>query len=353
MPENNHIISNSDLILVTGSNGFIGSRVVASLLDAGFTNLKCMVRPSSNLAQLEKTIHAHPEARISIMKGNLQSREDCARAAEGVSVIYHLAAGRGEKSYPDAYMNTVITTRNLLDAVVQAGTLRRLVNISSFSVYANLQSRHGDLLDEASAVDDKPHLAGEAYCYAKVRQEELLSEYVQKYHLPVVTMRPGAVYGPGNKGITARVGIGSFGVFLHLGGSNRIPLSYVENCADAIMLAGVIKGIDGEVFNVVDDDLPRSRTFLRMYKKNVGKFRSIYLPRSVSYFLCYAWEWYSAWSQGQLPPVYNRRSWSKYWKGNTYSNEKLKEYLGWKPRVGFADASARYFAYQKREGSSR
>lgn len=353
MPENNYLISPTDLILVTGSNGFIGSRVVASLLNGGFTNLKCLVRPSGNLAQLEKIIHAHPKARISILKGNLQSREDCARAAEGVSVIYHLAAGRGEKSYPDAYMNTVITTRNLLDAVAQAGTLRRLVNISSFSVYSNHDTRHGDLLDETCAVDDQPHLAGEAYCYAKVRQEELVSEYVRKYHLPVVTLRPGAVYGPGNKGITGRVGVGTFGVFLHLGAGNRIPLSYVDNCADAIMLAGVIKGVDGEIFNVVDDDLPTSRQFLRMYKKQVGRFRSIAVPRPVSYLLCYAWEKYSAWSEGQLPPVYNRKAWSKYWKGNTYSNEKLKELLGWQPRVGFAEATARYFTYQKREGSGR
>ena len=82
-------------------------------------------------------------------------------------------------------------------------------------------------------------------------------------------VRPGVVYGPGNKGITGRVGLGTFGLFLHLGGSNEIPLTYVDNCADAIVLAGIKGGVDGEVFNVVDDDLPTSRKFLRLYKKNV------------------------------------------------------------------------------------
>ena len=54
------------------------------------------------------------------------------------------------------------------------------------------------------------------------------------------------------------------------------------------MLAGLTPGIDGEVFNVVDDDLPSSRQFLRLYKRHVRRFRSIYLPHAVSYALCCA-----------------------------------------------------------------
>ena len=59
----------------------------------------------------------------------------------------------------------------------------------------------------------------------------------------------------------------AFGIFLHLGGSNPIPFTYVDNCADAIVLAGLTPGVDGEVFNVVDDNLPTSRQFLRLYKQ--------------------------------------------------------------------------------------
>ena len=53
------------------------------------------------------------------------------------------------------------------------------------------------------------------------------------------------------------------------------------------------KGVDGEVFNIVDDDLPTSRGFLKMYKKNVRDFRSIYVPYRVFYLFCYLWEKYS------------------------------------------------------------
>src|SRR2546430_15845682 len=114
---------------------------------------------------------------------------------------------------------------------------------------------------------------------------------------------------PGKEAITKRVEIGTFGFFLHVAGSNTIPCTYVDNCADAIVLAGLMRGVEGEVFNVVDDDLPSSRRFLRLYKRNVKHFRSLYLPHPLSYLLCFLWEKYSAWSEGQLPPAFNRSVW--------------------------------------------
>ncbi len=345
-----YLIEKDAPILITGANGFIGSRVVRQLLEQGFKELRCFSRPSSDTSALEATLQAYPEARCRIVMGNLLVKGDCLRAAEGAALIYHLAAGRGEKSYPDAFMNSVVTTRNLMDAALSSSQLRRFVNVSSFVVYSTERLRHGALLDESCPTEHEPQNTGEAYCYAKVRQEELVAEYGRKNRLPYVILRPGVVYGPGNRGITGRVGIGSFGIFLHLGGGNRIPLTYVDNCADAIILSGLIPGIDGEIFNVVDDDPPTSRQFLRQYKQHVIPFKSIYLPHSVSYFLCFLWERYSRWSEGQLPPVYNRKRWSSYWKGNTYSNAKLKQRLGWQPKIRYAEAAQNYFAYQKRAG---
>jgi len=149
---------------------------------------------------------------------------------------------------------------------------------------------------------------------------------------------------------TWEVGIGAFGPFLHLGGSNTIPFTHVENCAEAIVLAGLVKGVDGEVFNVVDDDLPSSRQFLRLYKKSAKNFKSIYVPHAVSYALCYFWEKYSKWSHGQLPPVFNRRRWHTDWKKTRYSNEKLKAKLGWKPRISTAEGLRRYIEACTRDG---
>ena len=210
-------------------------------------------------------------------------------------------------------------------------------------VYTNTAKGRGRLLDETCATEAHPERRGDAYCFSKVKQDEIVAEYGNRFGIPVVTLRPGYVLGPGKTSIPSRVGIDTFGIFLHLGGSNQIPFTYIDNCADAIALAGTQKAVDGDVFNVVDDDLPSSRQFLRLYKKKVRQFKSIYLPHSVSYALCYLWERYSSWSDGQLPPVYNRRHWHVYWKNTNYSNEKLKTRLGWTPKVPIGEGCRRYF----------
>ena len=342
MEDEQIIVSREAPILVTGATGFMGPAVVESLLNHGFSNLRAFARPSSDVTVLKAIADRHRDkGRVEIIRGNLLSREDCITATNGVAVIFHLATG-GDKSFPDSFMNSVVTTRNLLESTLRHTSLRRFVNISSFAVYTNAQRKP---LDENSPVDEHPESGSDAYSFAKVKQDEIVSEYGKKYGIPYVIVRPGSVYGPGKTSITGRIGIVSFGVFLHLGGSNRIPFTYIDNCADAIVLAGVTSGIEGEVFNVVDDDLPSSRQFLRLYKRHVKNFASIYVPRSVSYTLCWLLEKYSHWSEGQLPPAFNRRRWRAEWKKTRYSNEKLKARLGWAPKVPMTEGLVRYFAY--------
>src|SRR5277367_1786037 len=131
-------IQPEERILITGAAGFLGSRVVECLVQYGYRNICCLVRSTSRTERLEAIAESLDEdSRLEIVKGNLLSRDDCARVSRDAVVIYHLAAGRGEKSYPDAFINSVVTTRNLLEATYQHRVLRRFVNVSSFSVYSN------------------------------------------------------------------------------------------------------------------------------------------------------------------------------------------------------------------------
>lgn len=230
-------------------------------------------------------------------------------------------------------MNSALATRNLLDAFLERGHPKRFVNVSSFAVYSNIELKRGALLDEKCPLETASQERFDAYGFGKLKQEELVREYGDMHGLRYVILRPGAVFGPGKRDLSGRVGINTFGFFIHLGGSNRLPLAFVDNCAEAIVLAGLKPDIDGEIFNVVDDDPPTSRQFFRAYKKRAKPRFSIGLPYFAACTASVLWEKYSKWSRNQLPPVFNRRRCAAEWKGNRYSNQKLKDRLGWKPRV--------------------
>lgn len=348
--KSDHIISPTDLVLVTGSNGFIGVKVVENLLIRGFRNLRCLVRSSSQLSRLRLVLSRFGAGdEMHFVRGDLLSPEVCRQAAEHATVVYHLAAGV-EKSFAGAFMNSALATRNLMDAALEVGRLRRFVNVSSFAVYSNRGLPRGGLLDEACALEDAPQERFDAYCFGKLKQEELVREYGSKRGLPYVILRPGTVYGPERNTLSGRIGVDTFGVFLHLGGSNQLPLTYVDNCADAIVLAGLKSGVQGEVFNIVDDELLTSRQFLKAYKRRIRRFASIPVPYPLAYLFCLLWETYSRWSEGQLPPVFNRRRCWTEWKGNRFSNAKLRTRLGWRPTVAMGVGMERFLS-QYAEGA--
>ena len=333
-------IQPSDGILITGSNGFIGAKVVETLLKYGFSNLRCFVRPSSRLARLEDILGASTAGRkVEVVSGDLLSREDCQRAVKEISIVYHLAAGF-DKSFAGAFMNSVLSTRNLMDAFREHGRPARFVNVSSFAVYSNLNLKRGGLLDETCPLEDAPQERYDAYGFGKLKQEELVQDYGTRHNFPYVIVRPGAVFGPGKKDLSGRVGIDTFGFFIQIGGSNLLPLTYVDNCAEAVVLAGIRPGVEREVFNIVDDQLPTSRQFLKAYKKHCKSFFFVRIPYPMAYALSLLWEKYSKWSKGQLPPAFNRRRCVAEWKPNRFSNKKLREQLGWEPRIGMEEAIA-------------
>ena len=335
-----------DQILVTGANGFIGSWVVRTLLARGFKRIRCLTRAATGSVNLDRISADFGNSDLDVVHGNLLSRDTCAMAMDRVAVVYHLAAGV-EKTFPGCFLNSAVTTRNVLDAVLATGTVRRFVNISSLAVYSNAGVRRGGVIDETCPIDMHLVERYDPYAYGKANQDEIVREYGRIHNLPYVIVRPGITFGPGKTKIPGRVGIDTFGVFLHLGLGNQMPLTYVENCAEAIVLAGLTPGIEREELNIVDDDLPRSRDFLSRYKRGVRRIRTIPVPYPLFYLFNLAWEKYSAWSGGQLPPVFNRRACEVYYKGQTFSNQKAKSLLGWRPRVRMGDALDKFCAYAR------
>ncbi len=79
-------------VLVTGANGFLGTALVRRLLERGYDDLRCFVRPGSRREGLSALAAAHP-GKVELCEGTLVAPADCARAvAGGIERIYHLAA---------------------------------------------------------------------------------------------------------------------------------------------------------------------------------------------------------------------------------------------------------------------
>ncbi len=326
-------------ILVTGAGGFLGSRIAASLLAQGATDLRLHVREHPPRGLIEDLQERYPHAHIEWTGANLLARGMLDPLVEGVDCIVHAAAGmRGAPA--DMFANTVVGTRNLLEAAGQRGTARRIVLVSSFSVYRTESLETGALLDETVPVESIGIEKG-PYGYAKTRQESLALELAQRYGFDLVRVRPGVIHGPGGGGLSPRVGLRVLGLFFSLGGRAQLPLSYVDNCADAIAVA-TLKGSPGSVFNVVDDDLPSCSAYLRAYRANVQKLRVLPVPYPALLLGSRLLVWYHRKSKGQLPAVFTPYVVRSMYRPLRYSNAALKA-LGWRQRIATADGIAATF----------
>jgi nucleoside-diphosphate-sugar epimerase/peptidoglycan/xylan/chitin deacetylase (PgdA/CDA1 family) len=332
-------------ILVTGAVGFLGTALVERLLIQGYTDIRCNVRRQVDIPKLKAVAKRHADTHIEFCVGDLRYREDAVRAVDGVELIFHLVAGK-KGTAADLFLHSVVASRNLLDAVSDRKPMR-IVLVSSFGVYGVAGLGRGAQVNEQTVLEPHPEWR-DYYSHSKLHQEQLFWEYQKRNGFELVVLRPGVIYGPGGGHFSNRVGLTIGKWLLHFGGNNLLPLSYVDNCAEAVVVAGAHQGAAGQVYNVHDDDLPTCRQYLRAYKKNVAKVRSISVPYICVKLLSSTVAKYNRYSKGQLPAILTPYKAASQWGGNRFDNSKLHS-VGWKQLVPTADGLQRSFAAFRNE----
>ncbi len=313
---------------MTGAAGFLGRYVVAEALQRGHF-VRALDRPES--AGLRPPWSGN--AAVEPVWIDLTGSVGLDAALTGVDAVVHLAAAK-EGSFEEQYNGTVVGTSNLLEAMDRTGVLR-LVLLSSFSLFDYLRISAGEIVDEAAPLEQDPPQR-DSYARAKLMQEERVRQFERDQGARVTVLRAGVVYGRDHLwnprlGVVLRPNL-----WLRIGNRAQIPLTYVENCAEAIVRAAEREEAIGRTLHIVDDDPPTQRAYAdAVARRMVPRPRMIPISWSLMRALArLAWELDRRLLGGRvaLPGVLVPARLHARFKPLRYSNERAKRTLDWAPR---------------------
>jgi nucleoside-diphosphate-sugar epimerase len=245
---------NTHLVLVTGAAGWLGSRLVESLLrglpehdelKTPPTNLRIRVLllPGQDGAALRKI-----SDRIEVVTGDIRNAADCAKfcaEAKG-AILFHTAGIIHPKRVREFYDINRDGTTNLLDAAIAAGLKRAVVVSSNSPCGCNPHPDH--LFDERSPFNPYMH-----YGRSKMEMELAIRERAAK--LETVIIRAPWFYGPNQPPRQTlffqmiRDGKGP----IVGSGNNLRSMAYVDNLCQGLVLAALRDGAAGQVYWIADE----------------------------------------------------------------------------------------------------
>ena len=212
------------LTLVTGGNGFIGRAIVEQLLARG-----------DRVRVIGRNEYPDLAARgVECVHANLAAPDANAvlnAAMRGVEVVFHVAAKAGVWGpFDDYYRNNVSATQRVVRAAERAG-VPRLVFTSSPSVVFGEEDVEG-------ADESRPY--PERYLSHYQHTKALAERFVLgREAIATTAIRPPLVWGPGDPHLFPRIlARARAGRLIQIGdGNNKVDITYVENCAEAHLLA--------------------------------------------------------------------------------------------------------------------
>jgi UDP-glucose 4-epimerase len=240
----------SELCLVTGGAGFIGSHLVAELIGRG-QSVRVLDNFSTGLHENLAEIKPRPE----IVEGDLADSATVARAMSKVDVVYHLGA---LASVQLSVENPEVTHRACATATLHVLHAARRNGVRRV-VYAASSSAYGGLSSETGQSEDAPTQPLSPYAAAKLCGELYTQAFTATYGLETVSMRFFNIFGPRQRDDSPYSGV--IALFIGAMSAGRSPtvygdglqsrdFTYVANAVQALIKAAEAPGVAGKVYNV-------------------------------------------------------------------------------------------------------
>jgi nucleoside-diphosphate-sugar epimerase len=316
---------------IIGAAGFLGRATVEAALEQGL-DVRAVVRPARAASS------PWPGLPVEVRGVDLRLTESLAEALQGCSAVIHLVAAR-DGSLEEQLRETEVITTSLVAAARAAG-VRRLIGVSSFSVYDHGQVRENARIDESCPlIDDDPAFG--AYAQGKRRQEQLLRNFDGE----LCIVRPGIIYGAGALWHAAYGRPIGGRLALRMGpGPATVPVIYVRNCADALVCAAKAAGAAGAVVNLLDDEPPTRAAFFASVIAVSPRRHGLRFPMFALTVAAAVARLLSATTAlllrrpTRVPTVLSRPGRDLLFKSFTYDNRQAHERLGWTSRRSRGEA---------------
>ena len=303
-------------ILVTGGGGFIGGHLVKALKADGHEVRAVDVKPIDEWWQVHDDVESRPDT-------NLELRDACQAAAQGMDQVYNLAADMGGMGFIEnnkaACMLSVLISTNMLQAAVDHD-VERLFYSSSACVYAAEHQTDPNVtaLKEADAY---PAMPEDGYGWEKLFSERMARHFMEDYGIQTRVARYHNVYGP----------IGSW-----TGGREKAPAALSRKIAECVV-SGRHEidvwgdGLQTRSFMLVDDCVKGSRMLMDsdvIDPINIGSSELVTINGLIDIISDIA---------GITVERHHDLTAPQGVRGRNSDNDMINEKLGWEPSTSLRD----------------
>ncbi len=238
-------------IFITGGAGFIANTLIKNLIEKN----KITVYDNFHRDTLTDSGFANHE-NIKIVKGDVLDKESLVLAMQGADIVVHAAGIAGIDTVikdPVHTMNVnMIGTANALEAAKINEVKDRFIDFSTSEIFGSMAYKSRE---DSETVAGSAGEARWVYAVSKLAGEHLSHAYFKQYNLPVVTVRPFNVYGPGQTGegalqIFIKRALKNEDIYINGDGSQIRAWCYVDDFVDCLMRCMEDPKAVGESFNL-------------------------------------------------------------------------------------------------------